>query len=225
MAQISIIIPTLNEAANIVSCLQSLAEFRNAGHELILVDGGSEDETLQLAKGRVDLTLRSGKGRANQMNEGARAANGDLLVFLHVDTRMPTDALELLKQIALESSPCWGRFDVRLSGPHVSFRIIEMLMNIRSRLSGIATGDQVIFVQRTLFERVGGFPDMALMEDISISASLKKIAAPVCLRARVVTSSRRWEEKGILRTILKMWLLRLRFALGTDPAILAKVYD
>lgn len=222
--RLSIVIPVLDEAASIVPQLEALQGFRARGHELILVDGGSRDETRTLAAPLVDRLLACGKGRARQMNLGARYAGGDLLVFLHADTRLPKDAERLLGNIQ-RGGDTWGRFDVRLSGAQVIFRFVELLMNLRSRMTGITTGDQALFVERALFQRVGGYPDIELMEDIRMSAVLRKISPPLCLRAKALTSSRRWEEKGILRTILLMHVLRLRFALGADPAILAKDYE
>lgn len=157
------------------------------------------------------------------MNAGAAAASGDVLLFLHADSLLPTDAVTAIAR-ALETS-CWGRFDVRLWGREWSFRVIETLMNLRSRITGIATGDQAIFVHREAFWRVGGFPDIPLMEDVAISRRLKAIERPACLRQRVVTSARRWRANGIGRTVLLMWRLRLAFALGADPRGLARRYE
>ncbi|NCA71526.1 MAG: glycosyltransferase [Sphingobacteriia bacterium] len=222
--RLSIIVPTLNEADTIGVLLADLAPLRAAGAELILADGGSSDPTREQAAGGVDRVLNTTRGRAAQMNAGARVAAGDLLWFLHADTRVPADAASALGA-ACAGDPCWGRFDVRLSGRHPLLRVVERGMNARSRLSGIATGDQGIFVTRALFDRVGGFPSLPLMEDIAISVLLRRIVPPVCLRARLVTSSRRWETRGILRTILLMWRLRLAYALSADPARLARRYE
>lgn len=221
---LSIIIPTLNEAGAVVALLADLAPLRAAGSEVIMVDGGSTDGTLQLAAGRVDRVLAPSRGRALQMNAGARAASGDLLWFLHADTRVPPDAGDALCG-AYAGGACWGRFDVRLSGRHPLLRLVEQGMNLRSRLTGIATGDQGIFVTRTAFERTGGFPPLALMEDIAMSVVLRRIGQPACLSLRLVTSSRRWEAGGVVRTILLMWRLRLAYALGADPGRLACRYD
>ncbi len=220
--RLSIILPTLNEAHGIVPCLQPLQALRTRGHEIILADGGSRDATVTLAEPWVDKVIHSGRGRAVQMNAGARAAQGDVLLFLHADTRLPPDADALILN-ALQARG-WGRFDVRLSGSQLLLRVVATLMNWRSRLTGIATGDQAIFVRRALFEKVGGFPEIPLMEDIALARALKKCGPPLCLKQRVLTSSRRWEQHGILRTIFLMWRLRLAYALGADPAQLVKRY-
>ncbi|MEI2783937.1 MAG: TIGR04283 family arsenosugar biosynthesis glycosyltransferase [Candidatus Competibacter sp.] len=158
------------------------------------------------------------------MNAGARQANGDILWFLHADSLPPPDALSLIRAALAGRERGWGRFDVRLSGRRPSLRMVEFSMNLRSRLTGIATGDQGIFVRRDLFERIGGYPPIALMEDIALSRTLKRYGRPVCLRQRVLTSSRRWERDGIARTVLLMWRLRLAYFLGADPDRLARIY-
>lgn len=219
---LSIIIPALDEADGIVAALQPLQALRQRGHEVILVDGGSRDATVALATPWVDQVVRSNRGRALQMNAGADASRGQALVFLHADTQLPPDAGNLILK-ALAQHP-WGRFDVRLSGRRSGLRVIEALMNWRSRLSGIATGDQAVFVRREAFLAVGGFPAIPLMEDIALSRALKRLGRPQCLRDRVITSSRRWEQRGLLRTILLMWQLRLAYWLGADPARLARRY-
>ena len=221
--RLSIIIPVLNEAPEIAQYLQELQGYRDAGHEVILVDGGSSDTTLLQAQGRVDRIVQTGRGRARQMNAGAEPAQGDVLLFLHADTCLPENADELIRE-ALEAGRVWGRFDVRLSGEAWALRIIETLMNWRSCISGIATGDQAMFVLREAFTHLGGFAEIPLMEDIELSQRLKKISAPVCLHARVITSSRRWETQGILRTVLLMWGLRLAWFLGVSPARLHRIY-
>ncbi len=216
--------PALNEAQRITSALQALQPLLlRVQAEILVVDGGSIDGTPQLAAASTDRVLTSAKGRARQMNEGAAQAAGEYLLFLHADTWFSEPAANALAdQMARRAA--WGRFDVRLSGTHPLLRVVENAMNWRSRLSGIATGDQAMFVRREIFERVGGFPPIPLMEDIALSRKLKRLAAPVCLPQRVSTSSRRWEEQGIWPTILMMWRLRLRYALGADPAQLAGEY-
>lgn len=221
--RVSIIIPAVNEADSLARTLPALAGLRHAGHEVVVVDGGSDDETRECARPLADRVLVTGRGRAEQMNAGAAAATGDVLLFLHADSLLPADA-DLAIAGALRES-CWGRFDVRLWGREWSFRIIEMLMNLRSRLTGIATGDQAIFVERETFASVGGYPDIALMEDVALSRRLRAIARPACLRQRVITSTRRWRSNGIARTVLLMWRLRLAFALGADPRRLARRYE
>jgi rSAM/selenodomain-associated transferase 2 len=222
---ISIIIPVLNEAVLITRTFSALQPLRAAGHELIVVDGGSIDDSLALSEAFSDHLIRSPGGRSRQMNAGAQMAAGEIFLFLHADTFLPEGADQLIIGAMESKRSRWGRFDVSLSGSHPLLRIVEQLMNWRSRLTGIATGDQGIFVQRQLFETVGGFPDIDLMEDIALSKILKRYGRAVCLRQRVLASSRRWEENGILRTILLMWRLRLSYFLGSDPRRLAQLYE
>ena len=221
--RISIVIPVLNEARSIAGCLDRLQLCRAQGHEIIVVDGGSRDGTAEIVGLLADRVLTSPAGRARQMNQGARVAQGDVLLFLHADTRLPDAACDVVLS-ALQTAARWGRFDVRLSGSAPGFRLIEFMMNLRSRLTKIATGDQAMFVTKALFHAAGGFDDIPLMEDIALSRQLKKMAPTACLRQRVVTSSRRWEESGILKTILLMWRLRLSYWLGVDPARLVRQY-
>ena len=224
MLQLSIIIPALNEAGCIRDILRQLQALRAQGHEVILVDGGSCDETIALAQALVDQLLPAPAGRALQMNVGAKAASGQVFWFLHADTRVPDKAARLIIE-ALQQAGSWGRFDVRLSGDKLLLRLVERMMNWRSRFTGVASGDQGMFVTRELFERVGGFAELPLMEDIDLSRRLKREQWPVCLRDTLTTSSRRWEQKGVLRTIALMWYLRLAYFLGVSPARLAMRYD
>jgi rSAM/selenodomain-associated transferase 2 len=222
---ISIIVPTLNEAAILEHSLEPLQRLREQGHEVIIVDGGSGDHTPALASPYADQVISAGRGRALQMNRGARAANGSLLWFLHADTRIPMQAAEeIIKAIGAKGSYRWGRFDVRLSGDHWLLRLIARMMNLRSRLTGIATGDQGIFIQQGLFKSIGGYSEIPLMEDIDLSKRLKSLAAPYCSPECLVTSSRRWEANGIVRTILLMWYLRLGYFFGRSPERLAGIY-
>ncbi|WP_026602393.1 TIGR04283 family arsenosugar biosynthesis glycosyltransferase [Methylomonas sp. 11b] len=221
-AQISIIMPVINEAAQLADKLQALQALRTRC-ELLLVDGGSSDASPAIAKPLVDLVLPSQRGRARQMNLGAEHAQAEVLLFLHADTRLPERAAELIMS-AVAQGAAWGRFDVQFDSPQAIFKLIAYLMNARSRLTGIATGDQAIFITRQAFRAVGGFPQIALMEDIAISAALKKIGKPCCLKAEVVTAARRWQQHGILRTILLMWCLRLRYFFGAHPDELAARY-
>jgi len=186
---------------------------------VIVADGGSSDGTAELAVPLADKVLRLSRGRGAQMNAGARAARGEALVFLHADTRMPADAPQRVGE-ALKNH-AWGRFDVTLDGRHPLLGVVACAMNLRSRLTGIATGDQAIFVRRADFP---GFPEIPLMEDIAFSRAMKRLGPPACLRARVRTSARRWEAGGVLRTIVLMWRLRLLYALGAPPERLARVY-
>jgi rSAM/selenodomain-associated transferase 2 len=221
----SIIIPVLNEAVCIRHTLEGLQAWRAEGDEIILVDGGSTDDTLGLAHTLTDVQLLTARGRASQMNAGAAASNGEVLLFLHADTLLPYEARQALKGIAMtEGQTGWGRFDVRLSGPGLGLRVVETMMNLRSRLTGIATGDQALFASRTLFQSVGGFPMQPLMEDIELSARLKRRCRPHCLRTKVETSSRRWEAGGILATILLMWRLRLIYWWTGDAEAVAARY-
>lgn len=222
--RISIIIPTLNEAGGIEQTLRPLQPLRARGHQVIVADGGSGDETIVLARPLADSVGISAPGRARQQNAGAKAAEGDVLLFLHADTLLPPDADRLVLDGLAASGRCWGRFDVRLSGRHPLLRVVERMMNLRSRATGIATGDQAIFVRRDWFRRAGGFPSIPLMEDVALSKTLRRMGPPLCLREPATTSSRRWEERGIVRTILLMWRLRAAYALGADPARLADRY-
>lgn len=228
---ISIIIPVLNEAAALAAHLPLLQTWRDAGHEVIVVDGGSSDQSLNVCRPDhgnygVDRLLSAPPGRASQMNAGARVASGDLLLFLHIDSLLPAFIPPILSKIGVDDTvPRWGRFDVRLTGRQPVFRVIEFMMNLRSRLTGIATGDQAIFVERALFFQAGGFPAMPLMEDVQMCSRLMRLAGrPMCLRERVVSDSRRWEQRGIWRTIILMWRLRLAFFLGADAKALHQQY-
>ncbi|MEK7437470.1 MAG: TIGR04283 family arsenosugar biosynthesis glycosyltransferase [Pseudomonadota bacterium] len=224
MKRLSIIIPALDEAACIAATLESLGELRRRGHEVIVADGGSSDATVSIARGIADLVIVSAPGRAEQMNAGAGAATGDVLLFLHADSRLPRESDRLVLQGLAAGGAAWGRFDVQIAGARVLLRLVESSMNMRSRLTHICTGDQGIFVRREAFEAVGGYPRQALMEDIAISVRLRRVSAPLCLRARCLTSARRWESGGVLRTIVLMWWLRLQYACGVAPARLARAY-
>lgn len=224
MKELSIIIPTLNEAAGIAVCLQSLQTLRRRGCEIILVDGGSEDETAALAQPYVDLLLHAPRGRAAQMNSGARAASGKILLFLHADSLLPEHADELILEGIASSGKNWGRFDIAIAGTHPLLRLVERLMNLRSRLTGVTTGDQGLFVTGELFHSACGFPEIALMEDIALGKKLGKHSFPLCLKQKIITSARRWESQGVLRTIFLMWRLRLAYLLGADPEQLALAY-
>jgi rSAM/selenodomain-associated transferase 2 len=222
-SDISIIIPVLNEAGGIVQALQRLQEFRARGAEIIVVDGGSDDDTARLSLPFADCLTTAACGRGEQMNAGARKASGGILLFLHADTQLPPSAPDLIAT-AIAGGACWGRFDVRIDGSPGALALVAMMMNWRSRLTGIATGDQAIFVTRETFQASGGYPAIPLMEDIVFSGWMRRIARPACLREKVTTSGRRWEKHGLLRTILKMWWLRLRFHFGASPDDLAREY-
>jgi rSAM/selenodomain-associated transferase 2 len=221
--KISFIIPVLNEAESIEAFLLNLQPFRERGHEIVLVDGQSEDNTRELAKPWVDRMITSGRGRARQQSLGAKMATGQVFLFLHADTRLPAQADDYVL-LSLYNQYEWGRFDVRLSGRHWMFRVIEWFMNQRSCLTGIATGDQAIYLSKNLYKQVGGIPLISLMEDIEFSKRLKKLTAPDCLHIKATTSSRRWEKNGIFKTILLMWSLRLQYFFGVKPEVLQKKY-
>lgn len=222
--ELSVILPVLNEAAHIAPILSALAPLRRRGAEVIVVDGGSDDATLAQARPHADTVVMSARGRAAQMNAGARLAHGRVLLFLHADTRLPPQADEQIRRALADESHDWGRFDIRIQGADRLLPIIAGLINCRSRLTGIATGDQGLFVTRCAFDRVGGFPRQALMEDIELCRRLKRLSRPVCLRATATTSGRRWEQSGALRTIALMWALRLGYYCGAPPARLARWY-
>jgi rSAM/selenodomain-associated transferase 2 len=218
---ISIVMPVLNEAVGIEAALRALAPYRARGVEVVVIDGGSGDGTAGLARPLADRVLSAPRGRAAQMNAGAAAATGDALLFLHADTRLRDDADRLVLN-GLKDRP-WGRFDVSFDEGGW-LRLVGMMMNARSRVTGIATGDQAMFMTRAAFEQAGGFPPIALMEDVALSARLKRIGRPLCVAARVTTSGGRWRQRGLWRTILLMWSLRLRYFFGADPARLARAY-
>ena len=222
--KLSIIIPVLNENDVLELNLKKLQWVRQLGHEVIVVDGGSQDKNAILAKPLADQVLSSLLGRALQMNMGASSATGDVFLFLHIDTFLPADGIAAIIKNISQKDFYWGRFDVQLSGQNITFRVIERMMNWRSRLTSIATGDQAIFISRNIFEKIGGFPNMPLMEDVEISHQLKKITKPICLSQKVVTSSRRWEQRGIFNTMRLMWRLRFAYWLGSDPDNLARQY-
>jgi len=217
--RLSIIVPALNEAQGIGRTLRALAPLRARGHEVIVADGGSDDGSGELAAPLADRIIAAPRGRARQMNAGAAAATGGALLFLHADTILPPDADRLVLEALAER--VWGRFDVSIDGRSPLLPVIAFFMNGRSRLTGIATGDQAIFVRRAAFP---GFAEIALMEDVAFSRSMKRLSPPASLRETVTTSGRRWERNGIARTVLLMWRLRLAYFLGASPDELARRY-
>ncbi|MES2951001.1 MAG: TIGR04283 family arsenosugar biosynthesis glycosyltransferase [Pseudomonadota bacterium] len=241
---LSIVIPVLNEAPGIAQALMALAPLRVRGVQIIVVDGGSADDTVVQARqtlqapangpagrdvalpadARSWLVITSPPGRAAQMNAGAQQAGGSTLLFLHADTHLPSAADTLIAQALDRGTHHWGRFDVHISGQHGMLRVIAALMNRRSRRSGIATGDQALFMTRAAFDKAGGFPAQPLMEDIEMSKRLLRLSRPACLRAQVVTSGRRWETRGVWRTVLLMWRLRFAYWRGASPEHLAELY-
>ena len=218
-----IVVPVLDEAASLRARLKALDAFRRRGARVVVVDGGSGDDTLTIAREHADLALLAPRGRASQMNAGAAACPADVLLFLHADTVLPDNADALVRRATLGPF-AWGRFDVRIDSPRAALRMVSAMMNLRSRWTGIATGDQALFVRHDLFRQIGGFPDLPLMEDIAMSRALKRHGPPACLKDRVTTSARRWERHGVWRTIVLMWHLRAAYFLGADPRQLAIRY-
>jgi rSAM/selenodomain-associated transferase 2 len=218
--RLTVVVPALNEAAGIERCLGALAPLRTRGHEVIMADGGSTDATVQLAAPLADRVIAAPRGRAVQMNAGAAVASGDALLFLHADTRLPPQADRRVAEAL--AAHAWGRFDVAIDSDDPRLAVIAYFINRRSRLSGIATGDQAIFVRRDAFP---GFAPIALMEDVAFSRAMKRVSPPACLTDRVLTSARRWERHGVARTVLLMWRLRYDYWRGADPDELARRYS
>ena len=221
--RLSVIIPVRNECRLILGTLQRLQPMREQGAELLLVDGDSSDGTVDIARPWVDQVLPSPSGRARQMNLGAEAASGEVLWFLHGDTLAPSNA-DLLLNRALSDGGQWGYFDLRLSAPGTGYRLVEWFMNRRVRLTAVVTGDHGVFVRRDAFTIVGGFPEIALMEDIELSSRLRALSAPRRVPATLVTSSRKWEREGLVRTVIRMWSVRSAYFLGVKPDALARWY-
>ena len=222
--RLSIIVPMLNEAAALPGLLAQLAHWRTRGCEVVLVDGGSADDSAVLARAAGFTVVEAERGRARQMNAGAAKAGGEVLLFLHADTQLAADADASVRAALAEADREWGRFDVRITGRSPMLRVVAALMNLRSRLTGIATGDQAMFVRREAFEAVGGFPLQPLMEDVELSRRLLRRSRPACLRLRVATSGRRWEQRGVWRTIFLMWRLRWAYWRGVPAERLAEAY-
>lgn len=224
LLKISVIIPTLNDSGPLLAQLQRLQAYRNRGHEVIVIDGGSSDCTGKVQEGLADFYAVAERGRALQMNRGAELASGDVLLFLHADTCLPDRSLDLIAGCLQGSRLVWGRFDLQLSGSSARYRLIEKMINIRSHLTGVVTGDQALFVTAQVFRRIGGYPSIPLMEDVALSKMLRRISWPARIRHKAITSSRRWEKHGTVRTILLMWWLRLLYFLGVNPEYLVKKY-
>ncbi|MFH1815746.1 MAG: TIGR04283 family arsenosugar biosynthesis glycosyltransferase [Pseudomonadota bacterium] len=223
MRRLSIVLPVLNEGATIGDALSRVRATDACELEFIVADGGSQDDTAAIAQARGARVVRCPRGRALQMNAGAHVASGDVLLFLHADTQLPPDAFGLIDR-AIAAGAQWGRFDVRIDGRHPLLAVVAATMNLRSRVTGIATGDQAIFCTRALFDALDGYAPIALMEDIDFSSRARSRSRPACLHAHVTTSGRRWERHGVLRTIVVMWRLRLRYFFGADPRDLARDY-
>ncbi|CAH1198629.1 Transferase 2, rSAM/selenodomain-associated [Candidatus Nitrotoga sp. BS] len=222
--RLSIIVPILNEVEQLPELFAHLLPYQRAGCEIIFVDGGSTDGSAMLTEVAGFTALRTTRGRANQMNVGAAQASGDVLLFLHADSRLPQGAARHIEQALANKVHCWGRFDVCITGRPFMLRVVARLMNWRSRLTGIATGDQAIFVRRDMFAHLRGFPDQPLMEDVELSKRLLTLSRPACIAHCVTTSGRRWETRGVWRTILLMWRLRWAYWRGMDASELVKLY-
>ncbi|WP_269619714.1 TIGR04283 family arsenosugar biosynthesis glycosyltransferase [Zhongshania sp. BJYM1] len=223
---LSVVVPVLNEAAGLASKIESLgAHCQSSIHhiDVLFVDGGSHDNSVAIITGHGYSCINSDKGRAKQMNAGAAQANADYLLFLHADSEVPNGGLDEVINTLHDHQ--WGRFDIRVSGKAKMFAVISFFINWRSRLTGIATGDQGIFVRKSLFNKIGGFADQPLMEDIDLSTKLGKVSAPRCLRSKIITSGRRWQQRGIWKTIFLMWRLRFMYWFGVSPLRLAKYYE
>jgi rSAM/selenodomain-associated transferase 2 len=221
---LSIVVPTLDEARGIERHLEALQPLRGEGCEVLVVDGGSRDGTPARARPLADVVLEAPRGRGTQLAAGARRARGEVLLFLHADTRLPPGAIRAVRAALADGRREWGRFDLSIAGRSRLLPVIASLVNWRSRWSGIATGDQAVFVRRTAYEAVGGFPAIPLMEDVALARSLRRRSRPACLALRVETSGRRWESRGVLRTIALMWWLRFLFWAGRDAAALSRRY-
>ncbi|GHD41431.1 transferase 2, rSAM/selenodomain-associated [Marinobacter persicus] len=223
--RLAIIVPVLDEAGTLASLKNHLHHWQSRGVEVVVVDGGSSDDGPEQLRHAGFQVVPAPRGRARQMNAGAQATNASRLLFLHADTRLPAGADDQVRAALRPSTGDWGRFDVRIEGHSRMLPVVAWFMNHRSRLTGIATGDQGLFMTRTAFEQVGGFPDQPLMEDVEICKRLKQISAPVCLKHRVTTSGRRWDNRGSWRTIWLMWQLRWAYWRGTPADQLAERYS
>ncbi len=221
--RLSIIIPVLNEERTIAATVEDLARIES--DEIIVVDGGSTDRTAEVVRDGPARLVVSARGRAAQMNVGARLAAGDVLLFLHADTRLPGTAAPDVEGCMADPACVGGRFDIRLDSSRPLLRIVGRMISLRSRLTRVATGDQAIFVRRTAFERLGGFPEIPIMEDVAFCRALKREGPIACLRSQVVSSARRWEQNGPVRTILLMWTLKLLYLAGVSPARLKRLYS
>ncbi len=221
--RISVIIPALNEEKAIAATLRASRLLQP--DELIVVDGGSTDRTREICASLEQSVISSAPGRALQMNCGANSATGDVLLFLHADTRLPSTAFADICAVLNDPGVVGGRFDIELDGDHWMLKVIGRMISYRSRVSKVGTGDQAIFVRRAVFARVGGYPDIPLMEDIAFCRTLKRIGRVACLRSRVVTSARRWDADGVWRTMFKMWTLKMLYLLGISPMRLKRYYD
>ena len=226
---LTVVMPVLNEAARIKAALDALAPLISRGAQVVVADGGSTDATVAMAAAMANqhpqiTVTHTPSGRALQMNAGAQLATGTVLLFLHADTTLPPDADALVKAALASGQHVWGRFDVRIEGQSKWLHVVAAMMNARSRLTSIATGDQALFMTRSVFVEMQGYAVQPLMEDIELTRRLRQLSKPACLKARVVTSGRRWDTRGVWRTIMLMWRLRFAYWCGTPPERLAQLY-
>ncbi|HEY7556518.1 MAG TPA: TIGR04283 family arsenosugar biosynthesis glycosyltransferase [Candidatus Binatia bacterium] len=221
--RVSVVVPVLNEERTIARTLAALLPMKP--DELFVVDGGSSDGTWETCRSLGVEILTAPRGRAAQMNYGAGQATGDVLLFLHADTRLPPTAFSDMRDALGDPRCVGGRFDVQLDSDHWMLRVIGAMISLRSRLSKVGTGDQGIFVRREVFQRMGGFPEIPLMEDIAFCRALKRLGAVACLKSKVITSARRWELNGVWRSIFRMWTLKSLYLLGVSPHRLKRFYD
>jgi rSAM/selenodomain-associated transferase 2 len=222
--KLSVIVPMLNEAASIARTLEAIRVGAPAA-EIIVVDGGSSDASLNVARPRCDLAIGTSRGRARQMNAGAARSSGNVFAFVHADTTVPTTFASDIESALADPAVVGGRFDVRLDDPHPLCVLIGALISLRSRISRTGTGDQAIFVRKEIFDALGGFPDMPICEDLDFARRMKRIGGVACLRSKVTTSARRWRQGGIMRTVIRMWTIRLLYLAGVSPARLARMYS
>lgn len=228
LIDLSIIVPVYNERDNISCFSEQLSRYAQQVTEVIVVDGGSTDGTVEaleeLLGNNSNIMIDSAsQGRASQMNAGASLARARYLMFLHADTTLPTGVFDELETV-FGHDGIWGRFDVKLNNTRTAYRVISWFINKRSSLTGIATGDQAMFVKRSVFVQVGGFPNQLLMEDIALSKTLKSLAQPWCSKLKVITSARKWETCGVIRTVILMWRIRAAYYFGASPKSLHKRY-
>ena len=224
MARLSVIVPILNEERAIGATLEAIR--RGAPDaEVIVVDGGSSDRSVEISRPLADRVIDGPRGRARQMNAGAAIASGDTLAFVHADSIVPADFASAISGALENPEVVGGRFDVRLDDPRPPYRLIGALISLRSRISRTGTGDQAIFVRREVFEPLGGFPDLELCEDLDFARKLKRVGRIACLRSCVTTSARRWQNEGLVRTVLRMWTIRLLYLSGVSPARLKRMYS
>ncbi len=220
--RVSVIVPTLNEEKSIAATVAALTALQP--HEAIVVDGGSRDKTVEMSARAGARVIVSERGRARQMNRGAQEATGEVLLFLHADTRLPASAWADIDNALSDGRYVGGRFDIELQGDHSMLKVIGAMISYRSRLTKVATGDQALFVRREVFREMGGFPDIELMEDIAFCRALKRFGGVACLRSKVTSSARRWEMNGLWRTVSKMWILKLLYFAGVSPGTLKRFY-